>query len=133
MLPNEIVLPVDLLNTGSTTDQTYTRADYSSGKSQYEGSNHALNARDLVIFNRTYPKENGNFLGVKRSTTKVIQDVTVLGKDGISSITQPMSIETRYVIPVGTPEATVLELRQRNIALQDDDATMDPLNNKLHV
>lgn len=130
MLDNTITLSVDLANTGSTTDETYTRFDELLNRSVYNGEGHTYTKRDTLNFYRTMPKRAGNFLGVKKSAIKLTQDQDVLGADG-SSIVQPALLDVSFSLPVGTTAANAMILRQRLIALLDDDAFITRLTEGL--
>lgn len=133
MQPNEITLAVDVLNNGTTENQTYARFEEFLNRSIYIGSDHSLCLRNTLGLYRTLPKQSGNFKGVAKSSFKFSQDVVVDGVDGVSSITSPLILEVSFSVPVGATAADVLELRQRALALIDADTVMTPLNLTLMV
>lgn len=126
-LPEEVTLPVDELNNGTTVDYVFTRFSDSLNTSTYIGADHATDARDLLKFYRTFSKANGNFRGVKKSAFKLTWDQSVTGVDGVSVLTAPIIGDTSFSIPEGTSDAAILVFRQRMIALLDH-AIMDKLN-----
>lgn len=129
MQPNEITLAVDELNSGSTTDHVYKRQDEFQNRTVYiRPAVHTLDARDQLGLYRTYPKPNGNFKGVAKTTAKFTVDVVVDGVDGVSQITAPAIVDVGFSLPQGIPAATVKILRQKVLALLDDDTIMDDLN-----
>lgn len=127
MLPNEIVLPVDLLNTGVTTGLTYQKFDAYQNRSIYISGSHTADARDNLTLFRTFPKVSGNFKGTRKTAVKFTKDFTVATVDG-STTNSPLIIEVSFSIPVGIPVADQLIARQRALALLDNDAVMGPLN-----
>lgn len=128
MLNDTLVLPVDLVNTGTTTDKTYSRFDEVSGRSTYIATNHSPASRDLVQFSRSLPKRAGNFKGVSKSSVKFTRDVNVPGFDSTTTISAPIIIEVSFSVPVGVDASSVLEARQTAIAALDMDTVMDALN-----
>lgn len=129
MQANSITLAVDLLNTGTTTDQVYTRFEERTDRSTYIGAAHALNDRDMIQFYRTAPKRNGEFKGVARTAVKLTEDTSVDNVSGDGSIVAPLIADLSFSIPVGATPAETLVLRQRLIALLDDDSVMADLVN----
>lgn len=128
MQPNSIILPVDKLNTGVTTDETFGRYDEYQNRTIYTGDGHSLSSDNKLTMYRTFPKPSGNFKGVGKSSYKFTKDFTVLGVDGLAQLTAPLIVEVNFSIPVGISDADVLEARQRALALLDIDTIMDDLN-----
>lgn len=120
MLDNSIVLSVDLLNSGITTDQTFSRFDELLNRSVYKSSNDSYVLRDQLNFYRTLPKRAGNSLGVKKSAFKFTQDQRVSGVDSTTTLISPAIVDISFNIPVGTTPAVTEILRQRVIALMDN-------------
>jgi hypothetical protein len=133
MLDNTVTLPVDILNTDVTTDRIYTRYEEYLNRSVYIGPDHTLSLMDTLSFYRSFPKVSGNFRGMAKTSFKFSDECTVLGVDGISSLTLPKIAEMSFSLPVGVTAADVLELRQRIIALLDSDTIMNKLNNTLMI
>lgn len=133
MQPQELTLQVDPLNDDTIVPELYVRSDYFQNRSQYIGASHALDARDTIGLYRSYPTKNGNFKGVQKTAVKFTQDVTVNGVEGGTTLSAPVIGEINFSIPVGAPSADALKLRQRMIAILDDDTTMDALNLQLLV
>lgn len=134
MLDNTITLPVDLLNNGTTTDEEYTRYDDSTpNRSTYVAETHSVASRNTMTFYRTQPKRAGNFKGVARSAVKISEDFEVPGVDPATTVTAPAIIDIAFNYPVGVTAAQKRARRQRVIALLDDDALMDRLDDKLEV
>lgn len=127
MLDNIITLPVDIQNTGTTTNLDYQRFDSFQNRSVYISENHLPGNRDTLSFYRTFPKVAGNFKGVRKSTFKFSRDVTVDTVDGGTTDSQ-LIIEVSCSFPVGVTTAQILEARQRAVALLDKDAVMDQLH-----
>lgn len=133
MQPNQIILAVDVLNTGVTTNETYDRFEEFQNRSTYIGATHTPDARDTINMYRSFPSKSGNFKGVAKTSVKLSRDLTVAGADGVSSLTAPIIVEVNFSIPVGATPASVLLARQRAIALLDKDTVMSPLNNQLMI
>ena len=133
MQDNVITLAVDELNNATTVNHVFNRYDLFQNRSVYTGANHQLTARDLLTLYRTQAKASGNFRGVAKTSVKFTQDFAVDAVDGISSLTSPIIAEITFSIPVGVTVADQLVMRQRLIALLDDDAVMVPLNNQLEI
>jgi hypothetical protein len=133
MQDNVITLAVDELNTGSTTNHVFDRFEEFSNRAVYIGENHALTAKDTLSLYRTFPKASGNFPGVAKSSFKFSKDYAITGVDGVASLTSPVIVEVSFSVPVGVAEADQLIMRQRAIALLDDDTIMGALMNQLMV
>lgn len=133
MLDNIITLAVDLLNSGATTDTSFSRDEEYLNRSIYVSPYSDLVHRDILGFYRTKPVRNGNFLGVAKSSFKFTMDVVVPGADGVANYTQPLLAEVSFSVPVGTDAATVLEVRQRCIALLDNDSIMVETQEKMKI
>lgn len=133
MQDNSITLAVDTANTGVTTDQVYTRHEELTDRSTYIGASHALDARDIVQFYRTAAKRNGEYRGTARSAFKLTEDISVDNVSGDGSIVAPLIMEVSFSVPVGATAAQTLELRQRGIALLDDDAIVADLIDKQEI
>jgi hypothetical protein len=133
MQSNTITLAVDTANSGSPTNKIYSRYTERENASVYIGASHTLSMRDQIQFSRSFPTQSGNYLGVMQSTIKLTADVSVLGADSETTLVKPAIVNLQFNIPVGTASATILELRQRLIAVLDDDTIMTSLNEKLEI
>lgn len=133
MQPNQLSLPVDYLNDGTTTPETYDRFEEYQNRSVYIGASHAPESRDTITLYRSFPKKSGNFNGVAKTAVKFSKDIGVLGVDGLATLTAPVIVEVNFSVPVGTSQADILKARQRAIALLDDDSVMVPLNSQMMV
>lgn len=133
MLDNTITLAVDTANSGTTTDQDYTRYSEHENRTVYVGETHSMVARDEMSVYRTFPKPNGTFRGVSKTAIKFTEDQVVYGVDGVSQLTAPVILDIQFSIPVGITTAKIVELRQRAIALLDKDTVMDKVNVQLQV
>lgn len=133
MLDNVITLAVDELNNATTVNHVFDRVDKINNRSIYVGENHVLTARDELSFYRTPQKLSGNFRGVAKSALKFTQDFVVDGVDGVSQLTSPIIAGVTFSVPVGVTAAAQLVMRQRIIALLDDDSIMVPLMNQLQI
>lgn len=136
MLDNTISLTVDVLNDGSTTadeTQVYTRYEEHLNRSVYTGADHTMVAPHTLSFYRTQPKVNGNFRGMAKSAMKISECISVDGVDTTTSVIAPLLAEVSFSVPVGATTAQLVELRQRLIALLDDDTLMNNLSYTLMV
>lgn len=133
MQPNQLTLAVDVENTGTTVNEIYTRYEEYQNRSTYIGASHVPDKRDLVGIYRTFPTKTGNFKGTAKSSVKFTKDVTVPGADSSTSLTSPIIIDVAFSVPVGALAADLKHLRQRVLAILDDDAFMDSLNVQLMV
>lgn len=127
MLADNITLPIDVLNNGTTVDLTFDRYEELLNRSTYISSVHEPGKRDIVAFYRTLPKTAGTFKGVRKSTVKFTSDLTVADNAG-GTIDCPFILELNFSIPIGVSNATIVAMRQRAIALLDQDTIMDKLN-----
>ena len=118
MLAETVVLPVDILNNGTTTNRNYTRYQEFLDRSVYKGPSHTLMRRDTLGFYRTPIKPNGSNNGVAKSAGKLTQDIVVPGK-ATTEVVLPMIGNFDFSIPVGATAAQTLEFRQRMIAVID--------------
>ncbi len=134
MQPGSITLSVDTLNDGTTiVDNVYSRFEEFANRAIYIGANHQLDDRDTLSMYRTFPKANANFKGVAKSAVKFTKDFSVAGVDSSTTVTAPAIIDVSFSIPVGLTEAQLVVLRQRVLALLDNDVIMGPLNAQLMV
>lgn len=124
MLTNEIVLPVDTLNTGVTTNLSYTRFDEYNNRTVYISENHEAGSPDTLTFYRTLPKVSGSFKGVRKSAFKFSRAVTVPDTTG-TDIDSAIIMEVSLSLPVGVLKPATLEMRQAVIALLDKDTVME--------
>lgn len=132
MLDNTITLPVDVLNNNTPVNEAFSRYDEYQNRSVYIGPGHALDARNQMTLYRTLPKQAGTFRGVAKSAIKFSADVVVSGTD-TSDITASEIGEISFSLPVGTTAARAKALRQRMIALLDDDALCAALTERLEI
>lgn len=133
MLDNTITLPVDLANTGSTTDVTFSRLEEYLNRSVYKSAAHTLVSKDTLSFYRTQPTKSGNFNGVAKSAFKFSKDIEVEGVDNSTTLTAPVILEVKMSLPIGFTAAEALELRQRAVAVLDDDDIMAKLMEGLEI
>lgn len=133
MQPNDITLSVDVANDGTEVYQVYSRFEENVNNSTYVGTGHTLATRDKFTLYRTNPTQQGNFLGVAKSTIKFTEDILVAGVDAATSLKSPIIATVGFSIPVGASIAQITEVRQRILALLDSDTIMNPLNLQLMI
>lgn len=133
MQANVLTLAVDELNTGSTANHVFNRFDLFSNRSVYTEENHQLDAKDTLTLYRTFPKVSGNYKGTAKSALKFSKEYAVDGVDGLASLSSPCIVEVSFSVPVGVADADQLIMRQRVIAILDDDTIMDALMGQLTI
>jgi hypothetical protein len=133
MQPNQITLAVDELNNETTVDAIFDRNEEYLNRTVYVHENHTLASKDVLSFYRNTPAASGNFPGMVKVAAKFSRDVSVAGVDQTTTIVSSSIGEFSFRIPIGATAAFCLELRQRMIALLDDDTVMDALVTKLSI
>ena len=133
MLENTITLAVDKLNTGATTNVVFSRQEEYQNRAKYISPAHTLALRDTLDFYRTFPTKTKDFNGVAKSGFKFTVDTEVPGVDASATRVSPQIAEVSFSLPIGFKTAQLVELRQRIIALLDNDALMLRLNERLEV
>lgn len=125
MLDDTITLAVDVANNATTVDKDFSRFDVYQNRTVYISEDHSILSPDTLSFYRTLPKTSGNFRGQAKTAFKFSKSLTVAGIDG-ADVQAPFILEVSASIPVGATEATMMEIRQRAIALLDRDDLMVP-------
>lgn len=133
MQPNQLILQVDPANDATVVAETYDRFEEFQNRSTYIGVNHVPEDRDTLTLYRSFPTKSGNFKGVAKTAAKFSKDFGVEGVDGVTTVTAPAIIDISFSLPVGITDADIVKLRQRAIALLDDDTVMNALNRQLMV
>lgn len=122
MLDNLITVSVDEADDTVLVPTEFRRFEEFQNRSIYIGPGHSLESRYLLGFYRTPPKRVGNYRGTAKSALKLTEDVIVDGADSTTQLVMPQLGEISFSIPVGTPDASALRLRQSLVAiLQNDD------------
>lgn len=132
MLENSYTLQVDVANNGTLVPQVVNRHDATAGYSTYIGEDHSLSQRDIIQFYRS-PVAKGLDGGRAKSKFKITEDLEVIPCSGTCSVLTPMIGEVSFSLPILATDAQILELRQRMIAVLDNDALMSKLNQKLEI
>lgn len=133
MLDNTITLGVHVANSAAVVNIDFRRFNEYADRSVYISENHATELRDTLSFNRTMPKRSGNLKGVAKSGFKFTKDQRIAGVDETTTITQPLIAEVGFNVPVGTPVEQEILIRQRIIALLDNDVLMLRTSRTLEV
>lgn len=136
MQSNEITLSVNEDNDDGTTaevDHVYQRYEEYLNRSIYIGETHVPAARDTIGMYRTFPKTNGNFKGVEKTSLKFTKDIVVDGVDGLAQLTSPLIGEVSFSMPVGATDAEKVLLRMKMVAAIANDGMMVPLTKQLVV
>lgn len=132
MQDNTLTLAVDVANSGSTTNETYTRYEEYQNRAVYIGANHTPDNRDTLSIYRTFPTKSGNFKGTGKTAVKFTKDTEVAAVDS-TTITAPIILELSMSVPVGTDVAELVHARQRLLTLLDTDAFMNSLSVQLMI
>lgn len=135
MLANQITLTVDHDHDGGTTpaiQETYDRYEEYLNRSVYVHEGHTLGAKDTLAFYRTLPKPVGSFKGMAKSAVKFSKEIMVPDSVG-GEVTAPAILHLTASLPVGATSAQKLLMRQRVVALLNDDTVMNELMDKLMV
>lgn len=127
MQDNTITLAVDVANNGVPVNSVFTRHSEELNKSTYVEAGHTVAGRDIMQFYRTAPKPNGESRGHVKTAAKFTKDFDVANAAGDGNITLPSIVTLSFSVPVGLTPAQTLELRQRIVALADDDTIMADL------
>lgn len=128
MQANQLSITVDAANDSTPVAEVYDRRDEFQNRSVYIGSDHLPETRNELALYRTYPTKSGNFKGTLKSSVKFTQDIEVPGVDSSTALTVPMILEISFSLPVGVTAAEACHIRQRAVAMLDDDTLMDSLN-----
>lgn len=133
MLDNTITLAVDKTNSGSLTSVAFSRQEEFQNRAKYISPAHTLAKRDTLDFYRTFPTKTKDFNGVAKSGFKFTVDTEVPGVDASTTRIAPQIAEVSFSLPIGFTTAQLVELRQRVIALLDNDTLMARINERLEV
>lgn len=133
MQANTLTLSVDALNDANPANQEFRRFEETANRTGYAGPDHTLSSRDLLQLYRTFPKRSGESRGNSKCSLKFSTDITVDNASGSGSIVLPLIGEVSFSVPVGATAAQTMELRQRMIAILDDDAISAPLVDILEI
>jgi hypothetical protein len=77
------------------------------------------------------PNKNGNFRGTGKSGIKFTKDHSVDGVDTTTAVVVPAIIECNTSFPIGMTSAERVEMRQRLIAVLDNDNLVDRVQGDL--
>lgn len=116
--------PILITFTGSAgaTTKSYGLFDGSStNKSVYTEGGAGLQAKDKVELYRSFPKKNGNFLGMIKSSLKHTKDVTVKDAQGNDS-TVPAIITISVSVPLGISDNACSDMLLQNAEFLKSDA-----------
>lgn len=112
---------------------TYSRAEEAQGRSVYYAANHNVIDRNMLAFYRTLPKPNANFKGTAKSSFKFTRDIVVESMIETLTLKAPIIAEVSFSCPVGSTAAEIKDMRQRLVALLNDETVMQKLNDQLIV
>lgn len=129
MQPNTITIVTDVLNNGTTENHVFEKVREVGSMSLYHGPGHSDAMRNTLVLKTNEPKASGNFPGTRKSSIKWTKDQLVAGVDG-ANVKQPAILEISTSFPTGTTTAVQLVMRQEAVNLIDQDAIMEPLQNR---
>jgi hypothetical protein len=132
MQADVITLNVDELNDGNPTANAYTRYEELQNRTTYVGPDHTPDWRNQIQLYRSFPTKNGKFRGTGKTSVKFTQECMATATDN-TAIQSAYILEVSFSVPVGTSAVDVVKMRQRAIALLDDDTVMNNLNIMLMV
>jgi len=130
MLDNTLTITTDI--GGTPTAEDFNRDEEYLNRSVYTGTAHTLSMRDQLTLYRTKPKANGNFRGMAKSAAKFTKDITVPGVDG-ADIVAPLLGEVSFSLPVGFTAADSSLVRERIVALINEEAFIAQLVDQLRI
>jgi len=124
-LPANIALMVDEANDSTLVEHDLARDISVNRTSMYYDEDHTVASRNMLTFKSVLPKTSGNFYGTLRTNFKFTKDIVVTGVNG-EDIKVPLIGEASFSLPSGVTPAEVLVLRQKMVALLDNDTVMVP-------
>lgn len=133
MLNDQLNLSVDALNDANPVAELYDRYEEQQNRSKYISGSHTPGSRDEIGFYRSFPTRSGNFKGVGKTSVKLTLDVSIPGVDSSTTMMAPVIVECSFSVPVGVQAEDIVHIRQRLIALLDNDSLMNSLNIQLMV
>lgn len=117
MQEDTITLDVDVLNNGTTVPRAYGRQKTLENISFFNGPEATLSTRDELMLQRKMNTRQGNSQGVYACKVRNAQNKAVPGVDTTTNVEHLIAIDTEFRIPVGVPEAEVLEFLMRHVAV----------------
>lgn len=132
-ISSSITLSVDTTNDNTPEEQVLTLFDGTTGRKEFHFPGHAFTSREQVVFTRALPKPNGNFAGTRKTSFKITDDEIVDGLDPATDIKAPGIMEVNCSLPVGISSAVAKLMRQRVIAILDNDALMESFQERCEV
>lgn len=126
MQQNEITLVVDKANNGTNSNVLFKRNEELANKTVYTGPGHSYLMQDTMSLYRTHPVRTGSFYGAAKTAVKITRSVSVPVPDGATAV-YPLIAEISFSVPVGTPDAAVVEARQVLLSLLDRDDVVGAL------
>lgn len=111
---------------GSATE-TLTYEKYiaeSLNKVVFRSNHHTLQDRDLCELFRSFPKKNGLFPGMAKSTAKFTLDSTIPNTAG-EEMSAPVIVTVKCSVPLGTSPAVTDAMRSRLAAFVATDVFKD--------
>lgn len=126
-------LHVDTANNGTLTDEVISLFDAVPGRKEFHFPGHTFSSREQVVFSRSLPKPSGNFAGTRKTSFKITDDEIVDGVDPLTDVKVPGILEVNCSLPVGISSAAAKKMRQRVIAILDNDLLMEAFQERCEV
>jgi len=102
-------------------------------RTDYIVSGHTTAARDQLQIYRTFPKRNGDSLGVRKCAVKYTKDIEVLNALG-DTVKMPLIVELSFAIPEGTTNNQIdAALVMPRGLLTSTSAILEPLTRTLEI
>lgn len=98
----------------------YTLFRNNGNKSTLIGPTHTDQLKDCVVVTQRDPVSSKNEMGYRRTDLQL--QTTVMINEPTGPVAKVLRFDLSASIPVGTPEATVLESAARIASMADDDA-----------
>lgn len=108
MLNNTITIPSVDASSGEAAPVVFTRVREELDKTTYNGPYHQPDARELLTFSRSAPKQNGLSRGMCKSAIKLTRDVSVVNTAGTTH-QMPLIIEVSASVPVGVDKSILYQ------------------------
>jgi len=124
---NTIVLQVDELDDAVLVPTTYTRFEEIQNRTTYlELDNHSsMKPRKLQLY-RSPLSSPGLSFGKQKSAVKFTDGFDVLNKEG-ATVVENALVNISFSLPVGLSDAQRTLVRERVVAMINDDTVMDSL------
>lgn len=132
-IADSVTLSVDTTNDNTPVNEVISLFDGTTGRKEFHFPGHSFTSRETVVFTRSLPKQSGNFAGTRKTTFKLTDDEIVDGVDPLTDVKAPGILEINCSLPVGISSAVAKKMRQRAIAILDNDVLMQSFQERCEV